>query len=237
MADTSKQIVSVEGIEDGLEVSANYSPEVLALNEQARQELANWLPQWGEKPKSKAQTEEVAHRLREENTDMVKSFAPPEALFNEKERIRNLMHIDEFCRKLHRILGPAADGGSRIFINTPPAISGFDNTKMKGLFVKMRGMDMFTFHTDLPPGWKKICAIQSPYMSEWGIFHRDSHGAITGFKYIGWRGQVLLRLILAGAISKEEAHTEFGVPQGNDVDREYLKKLTEWEQNGQRTAN
>src|SRR5262249_25520943 len=145
----------------------------------------------------------------------------------------------QFCEKLHNILGMAADGGSRIFINTPPAIPHFDNTKMKGLFVKIRGMDQFFFHTDLieslGPGWKKICAIQVPYMSEWGIMNLDDRGMFRSWKYIGWRGQVLLRLILAGAITEEEAHREFGVPQGVDVDREYHKKLQEFNRNGERT--
>lgn len=236
MADAPKQLIAVQGIDEGVEASVNHSPEVHELIDKAKQELANWLPQWGEKPVSTSQTQEVAHELREENLELVRDYIPPEHLFNEKERIRNLMHIREFCRKLHNILGFAADGGSRIFINDPPRHPAIDEN-LKGLFVKMRGMDMFTFHTDLPPGWKKICAIQTPYMSEWGIFHRDSHGAISGFKYIGWRGQVLLRLILAGAITEEEAHKEFGTPQGVEVDQEYFNRLREFREYGKRTAN
>lgn len=219
---------------DGEVVSANHSPETYQLIDQAKTELKDWHPQWGAKPEKDSKAEETAHRLHEENAEIIKPFALPDKFKNEKERVRNLMHIDEFCRRLHNILGFASDGGSRIFINTPPAIAGFDNMKMKGLFIKMRGMDMFTYHTDLPPGWKKICSIQTPYMSEWGIFHTDAHGGITGFKYIGWRGQVLLRLILAGAVTEEEAHREFGVPQGVEVDREYLKILENWRKNGKR---
>ena len=114
-----------------------------------------------EKPERDTRAEDTAAQLREENDDLVKPFLPARDLTDEKERVRNLMHIKDFCAGLHRI-GPAADGGSRIFINTPPAIAGFDNKKMKGLFVKMRGMDNFIYHADLirslGVGWKKICA-------------------------------------------------------------------------------
>jgi len=149
------------------------------------------------------------------------------------------MHITTFCTKLNNILGMAEDGGSRIFLNTPPSIANFDNTKMKGLFIKIRGMDRFIFHTDLlsslGPGWKKIGAVQVPFMSEWGVMLEDDHGGTRGWKYIGWRGQVLLKLILGGAITIEEAHEEFGVPQGVEIDREYLNRLSEWRKHGQRT--
>lgn len=202
----------------GIEVPASDSPEIVKLIEQAGIE----------RPEAESQTVELAHEAHESNSEAVKRFRQPgqEKFTDEKGRIRNLMHIHEFCGKLHAILGPAADGGSRIFINTPPSIPGFDNTKMKGLFIKMRGMDQFIYDIDLGPGWKKICAIQVPYMSEWGIMHLDAHGLFKSWKYIGWRGQVLLRLILAGAVTEEEAHKEFGVPfQGDDVDSEYFKIL------------
>lgn len=219
---------------DGVEVSASHTEKTYALIKEAQNELANWLPQWGQKPEKSSQAQETAVRLHEQNSEAVKQYRIPDKFTNEKERVRNLMHISEFCRKLNRILGPAIDGGSRIFINTPPAMTGFDNEKMKGLFIQMRGMDSFIYHTDLPPGWKKICAIQVPYMSEWGVMLRDAHGGTRGWKYIGWRGQVLLRLILAGAITEEEAHKEFGVPQGVEVDKEYHAMLRSY-RNGKRT--
>lgn len=235
MADLDPLKTAASAEIDGVEVSAKHSPETYKLIEQAKTELADWHPQWGAKPEKDSQAEETAAQLHEENVAAIKSFLPSDKFTNEKERVRNLMHITEFCRKLNSILGPAADGGSRIFINTPPAIAGFDNQKMKGLFIKIRGMEQFTYHTDLPPGWKKICAIQAPFMSEWGILLTDAHGGMRGWKYIGWRGQVLLRLILSGAITEEEAHAEFGVPQGVEVDLEYLKILDEWRRNGKRT--
>ena len=238
MADTPDFLKTAASAEiDGVEVSASHTPETYGLIEQAKTELKDWHPQWGNKPEKDHKAEETAHRLHEENESAIAKFRLPNQhkLLNEKERVRNLMHVSEFCRKLNNILGNAVDGGSRIFINTPPAIAGFDNHKMKGLFIKMRGMDQFTYHVDLPPGWKKICAIQVPYMSEWGILLEDDHGMMKGWKYIGWRGQVLLRLILAGAITEEEAHKEFGVPQGVDVDREYFTILENWRRNGKRT--
>jgi len=239
MADTEKFPLATAATAeiDGVEVSASHKPETYELIEKARKELGDWSVQWGAKPEKDGRAEEAAAFFREKNLEAVKQFRLPNQhkLTLEKERVRNLMHIDEFCRKLHNILGFAADGGSRIFINTPPPAGHFDNTKMKGLFIKMRGMDMFTYHTDLPPGWKKICAVQVPYMSEWGVLLEDEHGGRRGWKYIGWRGQVLLRLILAGAITEEEAHREFGVPQGVEIDREYHKILEAWKQNGKRT--
>ena len=204
------------------------------LIDTAQKELRDWHVQWGRKPDKDSRAEDKALALREENDYAIRSYRADDRYVDEKGRVRNLMHISEFCRKLDRILGSAHDGGSRIFINTPPAIAHFDNTKMKGLFIKIRGMDQFIYHTDLPPGWKKICSVQAPYMSEWGIMNLDKRGCFESWKYIGWRGQVILRLILAGAITEEEAHTEFGVPQGNDVDREYHRILTDWRRNAQR---
>lgn len=215
---------------DGVEVSANHTLETYKLIEQARTEFSDWHPQWGARPEKDSQAEDTAHMLHEENESAVKQFRVPEKFTNEKERVRNFMHVNEFCKKLKHILGPG-----RIHINIPPPIPGFDNNKMRGLFIRIRGMDNFTFHEDLNPGWKKICAIQGPYMSEWGIPLTDAHGGIRGFKYIGWRGQVLLRLILAGAITEEEAHKEFGAPQGVEVDREYHRILGNWRRNGKRT--
>ena len=224
---------------DGEEIPASHTPETYALIAKAQEELKNWLPQWGAKPVPDAAAEDATAMLHEKNEEAVKQYRLPDQhkLTDEKGRIRNLMHIDEFCRKLDRILGPAADGGSRIFINTPPSIANFDNTKMKGLFIKMRQMEQFIYHTDLPPGWKKICAIQVPFMSEWGVLLEDAHGGMRGWKYIGWRGQVLLRLILAGAISKSEAHAEFGEPQGVDIDREYLNRIREYEREHAKGTN
>lgn len=215
---------------DGVEVQASHTPETYKLIEQARTELADWHPQWGEKPEKDGRAEEEAIRLREENEAITKQFRP--SLPDEKNRIHGLMHVNWFCKKLKNILGPG-----RIHINTPPAVPGFDNTKMRGLFIRIRGMDNFTFHSDLNPGWKKICAIQGPYMPEWGLMNLDSRGMFKSWKYIGWRGQVLLRLILAGAITEEEAHKEFGAPQGVEVDREYFRILENWRQNAQRAAN
>lgn len=217
----------------GVEIPAAHNEKTYDLIKTAKQELADWHVQWGKKPEKDSRADEKLAALREDTAERLKAYIPA-ALGDEKHRIRNIMSLPEFCRKLNNILGPAADLGSRIFINTPPPVPGFDNEKMKGLFIKMRGMDMFTYHDDLPPGWKKICTVQNPYMSEWGIMNRDSHGAFRSWKFIGWRGQVLLRLILAGAITEEEAHAEFGVPQGVEVDREYLRILTNWRKNGQR---
>lgn len=221
---------------DGVEVKAAHNEKTYELIKTARQELADWHVQWGKKPVADTQGLETAQRLREENDQLIEQFRPL-PMRDAKNRLRNLMHVSEFCRKLHNILGFAADGGSRIFINMPPAIAGFDNEKMKGLFVKMRGMDMFTFHMDLPAGWKKICAIQTPYMSEWSQMNYDDRGNFKSWKHIGWRGNVLLRLILANAITKEEAHKEFGVPQGTEVDKEYFTKLREYEINAKRESN
>jgi hypothetical protein len=214
---------------DGVEVSASHTPETYKLIEEARTELSDWHPQWGEKPESDSRAEDAAAALHELNTAAVKRFLPSDRMLDEKERVRNIMHVDVFCKKLKNILGPG-----RIHINIPPSIPNFDNNKLRGLFIRIRGMDNFTFHEDLTPGWKKICAIQGPYMPEWGILLVDDHGGVRGWKYIGWRGQVLLRLILAGAITEEEAHKEFGAPQGVEVDREYFKILRQWRENAKR---
>jgi hypothetical protein len=226
---------------EGVEIPAKHDEKTYALIDQARTEFRDWHVQWGKKPEKDSQTEETAVRLKEANEALLSRFRLPaqDKLTGkkaEKERVRNLMHITKFCQKLNNILGPGADGGSRIFLNRPPEAPGMEHGKLMGLFIKIRGMDMFTFHEDLPPGWKKICAIQVPYMSEWGIMNLNDRGMFKSWKYIGWRGQVLLRLILADAITEEEAHAEFGIPQGVEVDREYRKKLEE-HRNVKRNAN
>jgi len=212
---------------DGEVIRASHTPETYKLIKEAREELKNWLPQWGAKPKPDPAAVDAALALREKNDELTKIYTAANRFTDEKSRVGNLMHVRKFCEKLHNILGLAADGGSRVFINDPPYHPAIDS-HMKGLFIKIRGMDNFIYHTDLPPGWKKICGIQVPYMSEWGIMNLDGRGCFRSWKYIGWRGNVLLRLILAGAISEEEAHREFGVPQGNDIDREYYLKLEEY---------
>jgi hypothetical protein len=241
MADTEFPLRTDASAEiEGEKVSADHSQKTYDLISQAQQELRDWNVKWGAKPKSDGGAVEAAHFWREKNADAIKQFQADRRFTDEKGRVHNLMHIDQFCRKLHNILGYAADGGSRIFINTPPPIPHFDNTKMKGLFVKVRGMDNFIYHTDLleslGPGWKKICAIQVPYMSEWGIMNLDERGCFKSWKYVGWRGNVLLRLILAEVITLEEAHNEFGAPQGTDTDKEYFKILEAWK-HGKRTTN
>lgn len=228
MADNLDPLKTAASAEvDGVEVSAKHSPETYQLIDQAKTELKDWHPQWGSKPEKDTRAEEEAHMLREQNDALIKSYVAK--LPDEKHRIRGLMHVNVFCQKLKNILGPG-----RIHINTPPPVPGFDNTKMRGLFIRIRGMDNFTFHEDLNPGWKKICAIQGPYMSEWGQMNRDERGMFKSWKYIGWRGNVGLRLILADAVTKAEFHQEFGEPQGIEVDREYLRLLDEWERNAKR---
>lgn len=217
---------------DGEVIHPSHDSKTLDLITIAKQELADWHPQWGAKPEKDSRAEDKLAAMREDTANRLKDYLPHN-LRDKKERIRNVMSLRDFCAKLHNILGPASDGGSRVFINFPPPHPSIDS-RMKGLFIKMRGMDMFTFHTDLPPGWKKICAVQSPAMSEWGLMNLDDRGMFKSWKYVGWRGNVLLRLILAEAITKEEAHGEFGVPQGVEVDREYLKILEAFER-GKRT--
>lgn len=227
---------------DGVEIPAKHAPETYALIDQAKTELKDWHPQWGKKPEKDNRAEDIASALREQNDALIKRFKLPgqdkmSGRKAEKERVRNIMHIAEFCRRLDKILGPAYDSGSRVFLNKPPQAPNIESGKTMGLFIKIRGMDLFTFHEDLPLGWKKICAVQVPYMSEWGIMNLDDRGMFKSWKYIGWRGQVLLRLILADAITEEEAHKEFGVPQGVEVDREYRTILENWRKNARQQAN
>lgn len=238
MSDLDAKTLATASV-DGVEVRPDHSEKTYSLIESAKKELRDWSVQWGAKPIPDSAAIDKALELREQNDEVIRPYQAERRYVDEKNRVRNLMGIGEFCRKLDRILGPAHDGGTRIFINDPPRHPAIDE-HMKGLFIKMRGMDAFYFHVyedgkpELPAGWKKICSVQVPYMSEWGIMNLDDRGCFRSWKYIGWRGQVLLRLILAGAISKEEAHAEFGEPQGNDVDREYLNRLREYERDTKR---
>lgn len=182
-----------------------------------------------EKAPSKTIMKEFAQATHEDNVRMGKQYLLPgqEHLSDEKERVRNPMHIKRFCMKLDRILGKTLDGQSRVFLNQPPPTPNGQFRNQMGLFVRVRGMEQFAYHDDLPKGWKKIGSVQVPYMSEFGILKVNAHGLQTGWKYIGWRGQVLLALITQGVITEKEAHQEFGQPDGGPGTLLYRKKLHE----------
>ena len=212
----------------GIEVPANPSPEILAMIEQAGIE----------RPKPENQLVELAQEAHEANAcdpRVQKYKIERQDELTDVERVRSLMHIVTFCRKLDNILGKDIFGASRVWLNTPPPMEGFDNTKSRGLFIKMRGMERYPYRQDFPLGWKYIGPVQVPYMSEFGILNEDAHGMQAGWKYYGWRGHALLALIMQGAITEDEANREFGKPRGDHIDKGYREKLERWNRDGKRT--
>lgn len=181
----------------------------------------------GAKAPSRTIVKEFAQATREQNLGTSKQYLlqGQAILEDEKQRVRNIMNIKRFCQKLDRILGKTQDGKSRVYLNQPPPTPKMQFRNQMGLFVHVRGMERHEFHDDIPKGWKKIGSVQVPYMPEFGILRTNDHGLQAGWKYIGWRGQVLLALITTGVITEAEAHKEFGEPHVGEGTVLYRQKL------------
>lgn len=194
--------------------------EILELNRRAAEDR----PKSTEFDKERAAME---HEFNKNDYRVKAALAGVEAdMADVAARTRNPIHIKRFCEKLDNLLGKYF-GQSRVYLNQPPADPTGQFKNQMGLFIRIRGMERYPFHDDLPLGWKKITSVQVPYMGEYGVPHFDTYGAIRGWRYIGWRGHVLLSLIKNGAITEEEAHREFGFPSSENS-TSYLRQLYEY---------
>jgi hypothetical protein len=151
------------------------------------------------------QSTELAQKLREENTDSVREFRwEQQELFaaSGPDRIGRILSEREFFDLLGQICKFKANDWSA--------------RGMRGLSILKDGK------------WEYVGAVQCGYMPEFSLLLLDEHGVPTVEKYRGWRGTVLLRLILGGYVTEHEAHRVFGKPDPNRASRVYRRKLWEF---------
>ena len=167
--------------------------------------------------KTSTQNLEELCRQKEMSTAMVKAyrFEHQDDLASEgPERVGKIMNILEFWDKLKTII--------------PCYISSTVRGGMAGLAVLKP-------HEELDPetgnkvkkDWHYVCGVQVGYMHEYSTLRIDSHGLPTNEKWRGWRGTVLLRLIMGGFISEADAHRVFGEP-AQGMGRGYREALYHW---------
>lgn len=154
--------------------------------------------------KSTSETTELAQRMNEENTDAVKAYrwAMQEELSKESAaRLGRIISEGDFLAKLRNI-----------------SVCRYNDWTARG----MRGLSI------LKEGrWQYVCAVQAGYMPEYSVLRFDEHRLPVNEKFRGWR-TVLLRLILGGFISENDAHRVFGPPPINAASRRYRHQLWEF---------
>lgn len=151
-----------------------------------------------------SQTVEEYHRIKEENDEAVEKFKfdCQDELLDEKVRVGRIMHHAEFLRRLRTIL-PAR----------------YNDWSERGLV----GLSVYT-PSESGGEWKYVCAVQVGFAPEYSMLHFDDHGLPLNEKYRGWR-TVVLRLILGGHITEEQADKAFGPPAIGPVSSRYRRQL------------
>lgn len=146
------------------------------------------------------ETTELYLRLNEENTNSVRGFRwENQEDFVDPDRVGVILHENEFLTRLGKLGTFKPNDWSR--------------HGMRGLNIFWQGK------------WKYLFAIQRGYAPEFSLMNFNEHQLPTTEKYRGWRGTVLLRLILGGYITEEAAHAEFGPPMLTRATLRYRLKL------------
>lgn len=149
-------------------------------------------------------------RQKQLSSDMVKEyrFENQEEITSEgPERVGRVMHCLDFLAKLNTII--------------PAYLSANVQKGLCGLAVKKAAQ-----HPDDPNqrvDWQYACACQVGYMHEYSTVWVDKHGLPLNEKWRGWR-TVILRLILKGLITEQQANQVFGEPTGPSA-RRYRQQL------------
>lgn len=126
---------------------------------------------------------------------------------NEEMRMVNVMHCEEFVRKLR-------NAGVQIFLNN------FSILGRIGLYT----MEFGPNKDGVLGTWPKVqTTLQFPYSYEFSVMRFNEYNVPTNEKYRGWR-TALLYLIANGVITEELAHKVFGKPMGL-AGVQYLKEL------------
>jgi hypothetical protein len=146
------------------------------------------------------ETTEKYLELLDKNTDSVREYRwLDQEEYIDPARIGVILSEWEFCFRLRKLI--------------PIRVNDWSARGMRGLSVLKNGK------------WIYVGAMQCGYMPEFSIMNFNEHELPTTEKYRGWRGTVLLRLILGGYITEEDAHREFGKPIENSASRQYREKL------------
>jgi hypothetical protein len=178
-----------------------------------RELLKDGTPDWVSHPEHyRAMAEEDKAMHRENTLRMAAEYAVEDQdLFTDEEsRKVNIMHAVDFMRKLRA-------AGVKCFSHDSQLRNG---TAGLHAIVPGDGGAQCTF----------IATMQVPFMCEWSVIKTDAYGAMTGFKYIGWRDSVLA-LIRKRVLTEEKAHEIFGPPRGA-ASRRYRRLLKEFRQTG-----
>lgn len=191
-----------------MDVTRNWSPAFKA-------QVDAYSKRRHDKPHS-AGLEEVI-RQRELSTDYVKEYRFfrqfEDSLTDEKQRQGELMFCLDFVDKLNEIL--------------PAYLSGKIIKGMSGLYV---------FTPDVKGGhWHYVCGVQASIMNEYSVIYLDAHGLPLNEKKRGWR-TVLLRLIVGGFITEEDADRVFGEPTSGPISRRHREQLY-WFRNRHKTGD
>ena len=149
------------------------------------------------------ETTELYLRLHEKNVERVRGFRwEDQDKLLDPTRVGVVLSEREFLFRLGRIL--------------PVKVNDWTARGMRGLSAWKNGR------------YEYVCAVQCGYAPEFSLMNYNDYWLPTTEKYRGWRGTVLLRLILGGYITETAAHKEFGKPVANSASVIYRKKLYEY---------
>lgn len=151
--------------------------------------------------KSSEETKELYAKLHEQNVDNGKQFHWEQQVELAKLRQGRVIHILEFLRLLRTIIPAQLTGVSKAGL-----------VKLEVGIATNRGLE-YVF----------ACGINGGSMHEYSTMYFDAYGLPTSEMYRGWR-TVLLRLIISGYISEEQANKVFGEATGPEA-RRYKEQL------------
>lgn len=161
-----------------------------------------------------SQTQEELCRLHEANEETAKEYKwlSKEEYDDEKARIGQPMHSDEFISRLRK-------AGVRCWYR-----EHVHPDKITLLATK--------YSTEEP---KVACWVQRGYMQELSVMDFDDYGAPLAEKRRGWRTP-LLQLILQGYISESDADKTFGKPKTTQAYHRYNSLLQAFRNQGNRLS-
>jgi hypothetical protein len=165
-------------------------------------------------------TAEELAEIREQNMAMVSQFRfdHQEELLDEKTRMGQTMQDTEFLARLAKIGVEGCFVPGVFRTKSRVSLSGYKEYVVVGLKCWVP--------TENGGGWKFVCQIQPGIMPEYSVLRVDDHYVPLGEKYRGWR-TVGLRLIMAGIVTEEQFHKEFGEATG-PASRRYRETLFGW---------
>jgi hypothetical protein len=132
------------------------------------------------------------------------------------ERVGRVMHCLDFLDKLNTII--------------PAYLSARIDKGLCGLAVNKPCQDPTDPQKRIE--WQYVCACQVGFMHEYSTVYVDKRGLPLNEKWRGWR-TVVLRLILKGFITEQQADQVFGLATGPAA-RRYREQLFEFRNRGEK---